>query len=228
MKKLSMMFILAACFLLLFEVSAEMRIWTSIKGETIEAEYITMVSGKVVLKTSAGKQIKVPMSGLCAADHKYLISAIPPKLKISVDVDVDRDKQGDGYYYETTDEAYTITITIEKTNKEESDRKLTARAYMVAETKNNKGMLIGYSSHDFSFMGQSTAEFSVSGDVSSTQSYWSNHGYEYEGYLILVESEDGKVIAMESNQNRFEKNVRNLKKARKGDQLSKSLTVVKK
>jgi len=73
---------------------AEMRTWTSENGDTIEAEFKQMFGGnKVVLKTSKGKTLKIPIDGLCAKDRKYLASVVPPKIDIIVDVDKDRNKE---------------------------------------------------------------------------------------------------------------------------------------
>ncbi|MDF7824967.1 SHD1 domain-containing protein [Pontiellaceae bacterium B12227] len=82
---------LVVSVLCLCRVQAEMRIWSDKKGNTIEAEFMSMMGSKVVLKTPQGKTIKVPAAGLSDADKKYLSENIPPKIKIEVDVDKDRE-----------------------------------------------------------------------------------------------------------------------------------------
>lgn len=209
-----------------FHANAEMRTWTSVKGDTIEAEYVSMFGGKVVLKTSEGRQLKIPLTGLCDADHEYLIGAIPPKLEITVDVDVDRDKQGNGYTYETTEETCSIGVTVKKINKEKTSRKFKARVYLIAEAKRgSKRQLIGYETHKFSFTHQNVATFSASGGTSSAQGYSWNQGFEYEGYLVCIEDEGGMVVAMKSNKNHYKKWLHNLKRANKNDILTENLTV---
>ena len=219
----------AACIILfsgMLAVHAEMRTWTSVKGDTIEAELVRKTGNQVVLKTQKGKQLKIPLSGLSKADHEYLMAAIPPKMEISVKVDVDRDKQGDGYYYEETEEAYTISVSIRKTSRDKSNRKFKARLYIIAESKKKTGkMLIGYRTLDFSFIDRNEANFTGFAHVSSTQSYYTKTGYRYEGYLVCVEDEAGKVVAVETNQGSYEKNLSNLKRANEGDRLSKNLAV---
>ena len=56
---------------------AEMRIWTSVKGDTIEAEFIKKIGSDIIMKTAQGKQLKIPMRGLSKADHNYIASVIP-------------------------------------------------------------------------------------------------------------------------------------------------------
>ena len=216
----------SALFLLVFHATAEMRTWTSVKGDSIEAEYVSMFGGKVVLKTSEGKQLKVPLGGLCDADQEYLIGAIPPKLEITVDVDVDRDKQGNGFTYETTEETCSISVTVKKINKEKSNRKFKVRVYLIAEAQRGpKRQLIGYEMYEFSFLHQKIATFSASGGTASAHGYSWSRGFEYEGYLVCIEDEKGKIVSMKSNKNHYKKWVQNLKRANKNDLLAENLTV---
>ena len=41
-------------------VNAEPRVWTLKSGKQLEAEFVSMIGGKVSLKTHRGKLIKVP------------------------------------------------------------------------------------------------------------------------------------------------------------------------
>lgn len=204
---------------------SEMRIWTSKKGQMVEAEFVSIVGDKVVLKTSEGKLLRVPQRGLCNEDREYLAGFIPPKLEISVDLDVDRYKQGDGYYLETKEENISVKVTIQKTNKEKCNRKFKAQLYLIAESiTNSNKQLIGKEEHEFSFVSKDLTEFSGSGVVKSTQSYYSKSGYEYEGYIVSVEDGNGEIIAVESNQKSYIENLQNLKSARKGAVLTKNLS----
>jgi hypothetical protein len=63
-------------------VKSGMRIWTTTDGKEIEAESITVLGGKVVLKTSRGKQVKIPLSKLSSDDRVYLELANPPEFNI--------------------------------------------------------------------------------------------------------------------------------------------------
>jgi len=223
--------ILVAVCIILFswtlQVHAEMRKWTSVKGDTIEAELIRKSGNTVILKTSQGKQLKIPVSGLSKADHEYLLGAVPPKLKITVKDKVDRDKEGDGYYYERTEETHKFNVTIEKTSRDKCNRKFKARLYVIAhsEKKRDEKQLIGYATHDFSFDKRDEAYFSDTTTISSEEDYWDKEGYQYEGYLVCVEDDAGKILAVETNQGTYEKNLHNLKKADEGALLSRSLSV---
>lgn len=49
-----------------------MRMWTTHAGKTIEAQYVTVIGDKVVLKSAAGKQLKVLLTQLSAQDIEYI------------------------------------------------------------------------------------------------------------------------------------------------------------
>ena len=211
-------------------VHAEMRIWTSVKGDTIEAELVDKTGDTVILKTTEGKQLRIPVSGLSEADHEYLLSAVPPKLKVTVKVDVDREKEGDGYYYEETEETHKVSVTIQKTSRDKSNRKFKARLYVIARSKkeSNEKKLIAYKTQDFSFIDRDEVYFDETSHLSSSQSFYTTRGYRYEGYLVCIEDEAGKVVAVDTNHSLYEKNLRNLKRASKDDLLSKTLSVINK
>jgi hypothetical protein len=68
-------------FLLAWGVDAgelgEVRTWTSASGKTLEAQFAGLRDGSVILKTAAGKQMRVARSKLSAADQEYLDTDAP-------------------------------------------------------------------------------------------------------------------------------------------------------
>ncbi len=111
--------------------SAEMRVWTSVKGDTIEAEYMRDTSGKVWLKPAKGKTKAVPISALCEEDRIYILKQKPPKIKIEVDDDVDRGTVGSDI--DNVRENIRITVEIEKTSKAPYPTEYEVLFFVVAE-----------------------------------------------------------------------------------------------
>jgi len=64
------------------ETESKRCIWTSTDGKEIEAGYVAVVAGKVVLETSTGKQLKVPLAKLSPADREYVELMNPPGFAI--------------------------------------------------------------------------------------------------------------------------------------------------
>jgi len=64
------------------EADSKMRVWISTAGKEVEAGYVAVVAEKVVLKTSRGKQLKIPLAKLSPADREYIELINPPKFAI--------------------------------------------------------------------------------------------------------------------------------------------------
>jgi hypothetical protein len=63
---------------------AEMRIWNSLPGKTVEAEYVRVQLDNVVLRNADGKEIKVPLTAFSGEDKEYIELANPPELSVDV------------------------------------------------------------------------------------------------------------------------------------------------
>lgn len=219
MKRL-MMCGLGAVLISCATVHAEMRIWTSRKGDTVEAKYVKMYGGKVVLKTADGRTLKIPPGGLCDDDQEFLthLTAVPPRIEIKVDDDLERDKKGNGYYHETEEQRVTCNVAVKKTNGEPCLGRFKARLYLIGEEKEGtKKKILGVKEKAISFARQDTAVFSLTSTVKSEVGYMWAQGFEYEGYLVCIQDESGEMIATESNQNAYEKNVDVILKSSQGN-----------
>ncbi|MDF7799372.1 SHD1 domain-containing protein [Pontiellaceae bacterium B1224] len=227
-------YLVALCVLmgLTFSVSAEMRIWSDKKGNTIEAEYVSVIGSKVVLKTPEGKTLKVTMSGLSAADKKFLASSIPPTIKIDVDIDKDEEKMHDSGYSVSKKETVSCQVELQKTSKEPCNREFTVHAYIFAESlRDNSKKIIIHKEQKLDF--KNTAKVSFASGSASVQNYkgWSStsngkYGAEYHGYLVIVEDDRGNVIAVESNQTTYEKNIASIKGKDVGTRFDKNYRIL--
>jgi hypothetical protein len=208
--------------------AAEMRTWTSGKGDTIEAEYVRMFpGGQVVLKSSNGRELKVPVSGLCEADQSYLAALVPPELEIKVDVDVDIDTEYSSDSYVRKRETSTCKVVVQKTNREPCSRTFTAHIYVFAEEeRGDKRWLITQSTEKVSFTdNRDTLRFECPpAEVEFISAeYVDARGYRYDGYLVVITDESGEAIAMESNRDLFEKNWNKIKGAKENTEFDEDL-----
>jgi hypothetical protein len=199
----------------------EMRIWTSKKGDAIEARYVRQFAGgKVVLKTSDGRELKIPVSGLSSRDQDYLASLVPPKLKINVDVDTDTQKVNEYYDFTRKREIVKGLVDLEKTNREPCNKVFRIHFYIFAKQMGGSSYwLISYVEKKESFAGTSKNIVFRSDPVevgSESSSYSSSRGFKYDGYLVVVEDEAGEMVLMESNRGIYESNWSKIKGAEKG------------
>lgn len=224
MKRIVFLVLCAGVFVSL----SQARVWTSNKGDTIDAEYVKMFGNKVVLKTNEGKTLKVPVAGLCVDDRKYLASIIPPKIDIGVNVDIDSNTETSGSSYERKSETVKCVVELKKTNPEPCSRKFTAQIYVFArKEKSDMRWLISHAEHSNGFIDENIVQFhSPSALVEYSKSSSGNRGFRYEGYLVVVEDDQGQVVAMESNKEKYETNWSKIKNTRKGSRFDRDFDLL--
>jgi hypothetical protein len=225
-------FLLLACVLtgLALSASAEMRIWTSVKGDTIEAEFVKKIGSNILMTTAGGKQLKIPMRGLCKTDLAYIASVIPPEFDIDVDIDKDSRKLADYDGYVSKRDSISGEVIIKQTNPEKCNRSFKACLYVFAkDLKSDSKMVILKKEHSFDC--KSSRQTSFVTDVASVQNrdYWydGKKGMAYHGYLIFIEDSNGNIIEFDANQKLYEDNVVRIKTFNKGDGFDRDFRKVK-
>ena len=174
---------------------AELRIWTGKNGQTIEAEYIRDASGKVWLKPAHGKNKVVPIEALCMEDQQYIQLKTLPKIEIHVDDDVDRGTVGSDI--DNVKEEIRCTVKVTKTSKKPYPVEyevhfflmgfdIRDKQHILAEKISKKCKLDSSNANTFSFAGDHH-HFEYDPDPA-----WGNR---YEGYLVVVQTADGSVLA---------------------------------
>lgn len=64
---------IGAIFLVGVSLAQQMRTWTDVSGKyKVQAKFVQMSDGKVVLECADGKRVSVPLDKLCEADRKYV------------------------------------------------------------------------------------------------------------------------------------------------------------
>ena len=70
------------CVIMLYLVSvcsAELRTWTAINGNKVEAEFVSSEKGVVKLKLKSGKVFEVPANKLSKEDNEFISSLAKPE-----------------------------------------------------------------------------------------------------------------------------------------------------
>lgn len=77
------LFCITGLCVLCLSAQAETRIWTDFaSGNQLEAEYVSVQSGKVLLKDAHGKNVRVPVASLSSDDLLYIELANPPRITV--------------------------------------------------------------------------------------------------------------------------------------------------
>lgn len=215
---------------LVYSTSAEMRIWTSVKGDTIEAEFVKKIGSKAILTTAKGKQLKIPMHGLCKADLAYIASVIPPEFKIDVDIDKDSRKLADYDGYVSKKDSISGEVIIKQTNSDKCNRSFKACLYVFAkDLKSDSKMVILKKEHSFDYRTSKQTSFTTNVACIQHRDYWYNgkKGMTYDGYLIFIEDSKGNVVKVDASQKKYEDNIPRIKPLNKGDGFNRSFKKVK-
>lgn len=192
-------------------VLAEMRVWEDRKGNVLEAEFNAVVAGKVILHDPNGKEYKLPISGLCDKDQKYIQAILPP------DVDIKFKKIQDRKSNSSTVVMHG-EVELTKTSRMPHSSQLKATLFIIGEDSfEDEYILMDRTEHEFTF--ETKKKHSFSGEKFKMQQYrnsGSNDGVEYKGYLVMICDKSGKVLLIKSSSDAFTSNVDYLKPLKTG------------
>ena len=210
---------LIALFSMMASGFGETRTWTSQSGQAIEAEYVRDAVGSVWLKTSSGKQKRVPISALVQADQDYIYCKTLPKIRIEVDDDVARGTVGSDI--DNVREEIRCTVKVIKTSKNPFPAEyeiqffllgynIRDKEYILVEKVNKKFYLNSGNDNTFAFKGK-RHNFEYDPDPP-----W---GSRYEDYLVVVKAK-GKVLCTKGP-SKYVKKLYKLAKAEQNSRLDK-------
>ena len=198
---------------------AEYRTWKDRSGNSIDAEFVSMASGRVVLRNRAKKILKIPKIKLSEADLKYLATKIPPKIDLKFSKKQVRRLATE--YWDESDVKLTCKVEITKKSKMQYDGEL--KAYLVAIGKDIRSkhyIILTKDSTSFYFKGP--AKFVMEGSsFTMHEDRDLKTGTNYSGFLVVVKDADGNVIAIKSSRGEFKKNYKKILKMGKGTRFSR-------
>jgi hypothetical protein len=220
MKPLKLITTTIIIFTFFLSLAIEARIWKDKKGNEIEAELMSMQAGKVFLKKSNGKTLRISKKSLCKADQEFLETAIPPKVKI--DFSKNQDRRSDNYYIYMTGK-----ITIAKKSSATYSGRLKATLIMIGKYENRTPFtILDKVSKKFTFTDSKT--FTLEGNLFKMHNSYYHDGQKYMGYIALITDADGKLVDVKSNRKEFLKDYKKIIEFEKGakfDRKFKSISI---
>lgn len=224
---ISLMFISGAAW-------AESRIWTDVAGQSIEAEYVTLVGGRVVLRMHNGNDIRISVESLSEEDREYVELKNPPRIDINVAsktaVKSVNNSGSKNNKIQTRVDVVFVQVDLKKAGSEAYDQKLTVEIFLMGrEIGSNQHILLDQKKSTFSFTGENQNQYTSIFDPIElrTVSGSSKKGFEYKGYLVVVSNKQKEVIAIKASRLEYEKNMDVISKAPKGTAFDKQFEVVK-
>jgi len=200
-------------------VENNMRVWTLTTGKTIEAEFITLMGGNVILKSRRGKQLKLPGNEFSETDQEYIELKTPPKLDLNF---AKTSKQrlypdilwvgDDGI---PTVLQYNFKAMIKQKSPRPYSHELKAEFFVIGqEIDGENRILLDYQKASFHLNDGSRSEFEIAGNMVELEDYviqGFRRGEQYKGFLIVVTDALGKVVAYKTSSENLFENLENLR-----------------
>ncbi|RLA36421.1 MAG: hypothetical protein DRQ64_10100 [Gammaproteobacteria bacterium] len=214
-----------------------MRMWTMADGRTLEAEFVNIFGGKVVLKNGRGKTRKVPKEQLSGEDIEYAELASPPDLDINFLKNFRQETFSGGFYdieyWERPSEEWGhFGVQLKQTSPGEYNHELQVEMFVVGSQRGgDKHLLLDRQQFAFNPARAEQRFFEFRSDrkvvLHKYVIYWyysREFGEKYAGCLVTVKDERGETIAVESSSKWLVENLENLKKLSVGNYMDKTCT----
>ncbi len=183
------------------DTGTELRTWTLNNGKSIEAKYVTLMGGRVVLKSKRGKVIKVPPSEFSEEDSNLLELLDPPDLRMDFKRDTSNFKvlynPNTGMAIPTAQE-FAGGVLITQQNMKKYTHPLRVELYVIAdEYDGNNFILLDRQIKTFTPTPEGSFEFYGKKKILRRYENYGGtlRGEKYKGYMILVYDERGVLIA---------------------------------
>ena len=211
------------------------RIWRNLKGKEFEAEFISVIGDKVVLKSAKGKQKKIPLVHLSPEDLAYIDLANPP------DLDITFTKQSSQASSPPTSPflvehptkliEYTFGTKIRQTSSGTYNHELRVEFFSIGQQylDDHKFYLLDRQSSTFVPTQENKRSHRFYGEPVGLVSYnlgLELRGKKYSDYLVVVTDERGEIIQHSASSNWLFRNFENLKEIPVGVYLDKTCTRV--
>ena len=180
-----------------------LRMWTLKSGKSIEAEYVSIFGGKVVLKTAQGKVVKVPLSKFSEENLGFLDLLNPPQLTMDFKKHTTRFEvlynPYSGMPIPTAQEFAGGVVVKQQTMKEYAHPLRIEMYVVVDEYDGDNFILLDRQTETFTLTPENGKTFELRGDDKILRRYENYggivRGEKYKGYMILVYDERGEIIA---------------------------------
>ncbi|VGO14446.1 hypothetical protein PDESU_03008 [Pontiella desulfatans] len=217
----------------LHQVQAEMRVWTSTDGKTVEAEFVSVMGDKLVLKTEKGKTVKIPVAQMSPEDLEFIDLAKAPVFNITFTKQSGQRFVETGPYIENQDATifdYVFGVKMKQTSARPYPHELQVEYFAIGaerKTYGDKFILLDRGSSSFTPSRANQLSHEFKGKKVEVMEYLYDDDYrgrKYNGYLVTVTDKRGIIIAHSETSKWLFENLENLKKLPVGAYFDKTCT----
>jgi hypothetical protein len=182
-----------------------LRLWTLKDGKTFEAEFLTKMADYIVVKTSGGKQQKIPFARLSEADQLYADLASPPEFNLDYSRKSEQiDAPDNGPFLNNNRpmnlSEYTFGVKIKQKSSGKYNYPVTVEYFAIGEEVDGDNyILLARESDTFTPIEENNKSHEFYGnpvrvDRMATRASAPLRGCKYGGFLITMTDARGKII----------------------------------
>ena len=213
-----------------------MRSWTFTDGRKIEARFKTVIMGNVLLENERGKQKKIPLAQLSAADREFAELCMPPEFNIEFSKTSSMRTVPPSHLYggawpqpKLID--YTFGVTLKQISAGSYNHPLTVEYFAIGKQINSSATYILLDRQKTSFipMGEEKNRFEFHGDpvlLFDYVFYKVHMGQKPVSFLVTISDKHGKIIQYATPKKWLFTHLENLKQVPVGRFMDKTCTRV--
>lgn len=212
---------------LLSPLSAEFRTFTNDFGDTVDAELVQFDDARsiVTLKLRDGREIDARTTAFSQKDQKFIREwwagvlaekhTLRERSRLNISAKMNRKSKGNSFdgYYAVDDKTRSFFPEVVIENDElDAFNDNTVRVVVVAEDKGNEGQKLIVSATTMKSDFQDRAKTVLESDPfrlrlyeydSSYSNYEYKHGYEYEGYIVVIQNSAGETTHTRASKSKY-------------------------
>ena len=215
-------------------VEEKTRLWTTNKGKSFEAEYISLVGGNVVLKNPKGKQVKFALAELSEEDQLFIELVDPPEFSIDFAKKSSQQILGMSPFNSSPPPKlldYVFSVKLKQDTSAVYNHELTVEFFAIgAEIDGDNFILLDRQESSFIPSEENKRSHAFSGDTITLTDFdhinGLRRGQRYSSYLIVVTDSRGEIIQYETPKKWLFEHLENLKKVPVGKHIDETCTRV--
>jgi hypothetical protein len=208
------------------------RLWTRNDGNTLEGDYLSALAGQVVLKTTKGRQIKIPITDLSEDDVRFVELSNPPDLSVTfTKSSSQRTVAVTPYLNEEPPKVldYVFGAKIKQTSAYDYNHELNVEFFAVGQRllNQNEYVLLDHQTSSFVPSAENQRSHKFSGEkIETMQNELAGfpRGIRYAENIVIVTDQRGEVVAHSSSAKWLVDNLDNLRKMPVGRFMDKTCT----
>ncbi|RKX44344.1 MAG: hypothetical protein DRP64_06730 [Verrucomicrobia bacterium] len=201
----------------------EMRTWTLANGRTMEAEFVSLIGTKAVLKNTGGRIKKVLFEQLSAEDRTYIELARPPAFNVNFSRK-DRQHIFAGRYPRPSENRGSYGVRFKQTGTGAYSHELQAEIFVIGQQNSKltgKYVLLDRQQTTFTATRENQRSHEFYSDREVVLTGGIRQGIDYQGYLVTLTDVRGETIAVETSHQWLADHLDNLKELKVGNYFSK-------